>query len=260
MTSSKSVASEPKPLTEPATLLIQRTADRVHVQLNRPDVRNAIDQTMVDELHAVCAELEATPRVLILSGSNGVFASGADIAELRERRSADALKGINSALFSRVARLPMPVIAALDGWALGGGAELAYAADFRIASTTVRLGNPETALGILPAAGALWRLAQLVGEPVAKEIILAGRVLNAEEALAVHLVTEIHAPADLLAAAHALADRIAAQDPQATRLAKELFHAPLDSHPRADNEAQAVLFESEEKFARMDAFLARKKR
>lgn len=243
----------------PTTLLIERRPDRVHVQLNRPEVRNAIDQAMVDELHLVCAELEAEPRILILSGSNGVFASGADVAQLRERRAQDALNGINSALFARIARLPMPVIAAIDGWALGGGAELAYAADFRIASTSARLGNPETALGIIPAAGALWRLAALVGEPVAKEIILAGRILSAVEARAVHLVTEVHDPDDLLAAAHALADRIGAQDPLATRLAKEVFHAPADAHPLVDNEAQAVLFESEAKFARMDAFLARSK-
>lgn len=260
MTSSNPVVGEPARAEPPTTLLIERGADRVHVQLNRPDVRNAIDQTMIDELHAVCDDLERDPLMLILSGTNGVFASGADIAQLRERRSGDALKGINSGLFSRIARLPMPVIAALDGWALGGGAELAYAADFRIASTTVRLGNPETALGILPAAGALWRLAQLVGEPVAKEIIFAGRVLGAEDALAVHLVTEVHSPADLMNAAHALADRIGAQDPLATRLAKEVFHAPAEAHPLVDNEAQAILFESPAKFARMDAFLARRKR
>jgi enoyl-CoA hydratase len=242
------------------TLIVERRPDRLHVQLNRPDVRNAIDQTMIDELHLICAELEREPRILIISGAGGIFASGADIAQLRERRSADALQGINSGLFGRIARLPMPVIAALDGWALGGGAELAYAADFRLGSTTVRLGNPETALGIIPAAGALWRLAELVGEPVAKEIILAGRILNAAEALAVNLVTEVHAPGALLGAAHALADRIARQDPLATRLAKEVFHAPAGAHPQVDNEAQAILFESEAKFARMSAFLERKKR
>ena len=244
----------------PTTLTIDRRADRVHVELNRPDVRNAIDQRMIDELHAICTELEQQPRILIISGANGVFASGADIAQLRERRRDDALLGINSGLFSRIATLPMPVIAAIDGWALGGGAELAYAADFRIASTSARLGNPETALGILPAAGALWRLAELVGEPVAKEIILAGRILSAAECLAVHLVTAVHDPDDLLAAAHALADRIAAQDPLATRLAKEVFHAPRASHPLVDNVAQSILFESDAKFIRMDAFLARRKR
>ena len=155
-------------------------ADRLVVLLNRPEVRNAIDQDMVDELHRVCAALEREPKVLIIAGSDGVFASGADISQLRERRRDDALQGINSTIFVRIAKLPMPVIAALDGFCLGGGAELAYAADFRIGTPGVRIGNPETGLGILAAAGASWRLKELVGEPVAKEILLAGVVLGAE--------------------------------------------------------------------------------
>lgn len=245
---------------EPSLQIVDDRADRIQVSLNRPAVKNAIDQQMVDELHALCAELERNPRILILTGSNGVFASGADIAELRERRREDALAGINSALFVRIAKLPLPVIAAIDGWALGGGAELAYAADFRIGSTTMRIGNPETSLGIVAAAGASWRLAELVGEPLAKEILLAGRILNADEALAVRLVTEVHEPDALLAAAHELADRIAVQDPLALRFTKELMHAPRAAHPEVDNAAQAVLFESEQKFARMTAFLERRKR
>lgn len=242
-----------------ATLLrVDDRPDRLHIRLNRPEVRNAIDRTMVDELHAVCAELEREPRVLILSGAPGVFASGADIAELRERRRDDALAGINSRIFVRIAELPMPVIAVIDGWALGGGAELAYAADFRIASDTAKIGNPETSLGILAAAGASWRLKELVGEPLAKEILLAGRVLNAEEALAVRLVTEVHPAAVLEAAADALADRIAKQDPLAVRFSKAVFHAPREAHPVVDEQAQAVLFESEAKFVRMTAFLERR--
>jgi enoyl-CoA hydratase len=112
-------------------------SDRLRVRLNRPAVKNAIDRVMISELHDVCALLEAQPRILIVSGADGVFASGADIAELRERRAKDALEGINSRLFQRFALLPAPVIASIDGWALGGGAELAYAADFRIASHRV---------------------------------------------------------------------------------------------------------------------------
>ena len=128
-------------------------ADRLRVRLHRPEARNAIDQAMVDELHAVCDELERTPRILVIAGGGGVFASGADIAELRDRTPEDALAGINSRLFDRIARLPMPVIAVVDGWALGGGAELAYAADFRIATDRARFGSPEPSLGIVPAAG-----------------------------------------------------------------------------------------------------------
>lgn len=243
-----------------STLIVTEGPDRVVVQLNRPEARNAINQAMVDELHGICDALDADPRILILAGSNGVFASGADIAELRERRRADALAGINIKLFMRIAALKMPVVAALDGYALGGGAELAFAADFRLGTPRLKIGNPETGLGILAAAGASWRLRELVGEPVAKEILLAGRVLDAEESLALHLVTELHAPEDLLAAAHALADRIAKQDPLAVQFSKAVFHVPDSAHPQADMDAQAVLFESPAKFERMTAFLERRKK
>ena len=242
------------------TLQVTEGEGRVTAVLNRPEVRNAIDQAMVDELHLLCAELEENPRILILAGSSGVFASGADIAQLRERRRDDALRGINSTVFARITKLPMPVIAALDGYALGGGAELAFAADFRIGTPRLKIGNPETSLGILAAAGATWRLKELVGEPLAKEILLAGRILTGDEALAVRLVTELADPEQLLDAAHALADRIARQDPLAVRITKAVFAAPAESHPVIDTLAQGILFESEAKFDRMAAFLERKKK
>ena len=251
----------PAPALETATfstLLVEEREDRVVVVLNRPEVRNAIDQQMVDELHTVCAHLERHPKVLIIAGTDGVFASGADIGQLRERRRDDALQGINSTIFVRIAKLPMPVIAALDGFCLGGGAELAYAADFRIGTPSVRIGNPETGLGILAAAGASWRLKELVGEPVAKEMLLAGSVLRAERALAVNLITEIHEPSDLMAAAHSVADRIATQDPLAVRITKSVFHAPAGAHPLIDQLAQGILFESQAKFDRMQTFLDKK--
>jgi len=241
-----------------STLLVEEQQDRLVVLLNRPEVRNAIDQQMVDELHSVCAYLEQTPKVLILAGTEGVFASGADIAQLRERRRDDALQGINSTIFVRIAKLPMPVIAALDGFCLGGGAELAYAADFRIGPPGIRIGNPETGLGILAAAGASWRLKELVGEPVAKDILLAGAVLRADRALAVGLITEVHEPAQLMDGAHALADRIRQQDPLAVRITKSVFHAPAEAHPLIDQLAQGILFESQAKFDRMQAFLDKK--
>ena len=248
------------------TLLVTERNDRLHATLHRPAVRNAIDQTMVDELHAVCAHLEAHPKILILSGTpadpanetKGVFASGADIAQLRERRRDDALAGINSTVFDRIAKLPMPVIAALEGYALGGGAELAYAADFRIGTPSLRVGNPETGLGIMAAAGATWRLRELVGEPLAKQILLAGRVLKGPECLEAGLVSELVDPAELLDAANALADRIAAQDPLAVRISKAVFHSPREAHPLIDTLAQGMLFESQAKFDRMQAFLEKK--
>lgn len=242
-----------------STLIIDERADRVFVALNRPDARNAIDQQMVDELHAVCERLEREPKVLVILGADGIFASGADIRQLRDRRRDDALAGINTKLFMRIAALPMPVIAALDGYALGGGAELAYAADFRIATPSLKIGNPEAGLGIIAAAGATWRLAELVGEPVAKQILLAGRVLTADEALALHLVTELHPADELLAAADALADRILRNDPAALQATKRALAAPRSAHPDLELQEQAVLFESDAKYERMTAFLERKK-
>jgi enoyl-CoA hydratase len=241
------------------TLIVEEAADRVVWRLDRPEVRNAIDRELVAALHEACAAVEEEPRVVLLTGTGPAFAAGADISQLRERDRDDALRGINSKIFDRIHRLPMPTVALVDGYALGGGAELAYACDFRIGTPRTRIGNPETDLGILAAAGAAWRLAELVGEPLAKEILLAGRVLTAEEARAAHLLNEVVEPEDLLAAGHRLADRINARAPLATRLTKAVFHAPRAAHPLVDDLAQAVLFETEEKHARMTAFLDRRK-
>jgi enoyl-CoA hydratase len=240
-------------------LLVEEHDDRVVLRLNRPEVRNAIDRALVEALHEACRCLEEEPRIALVVGTGGTFAAGADIGQLRERRRDDGLRGINSGIFDRVHRLPMPVIALVDGYALGGGAELAYACDFRIGTPTTKIGNPEPSLGILAAAGATWRLRELVGEPLAKEILLAGRVLDADEALAARLLNEVVPVDDLEAAGHRLADRIAASAPLAVRLTKSVLHAPRDAHPLIDDVAQAVLFETEEKHDRMTAFLERRK-
>lgn len=237
------------------TLRVEHYDDRVVATLDRPGKKNAIDAAMVGELHGLCAALEAAPKVLVLTGAGGVFAAGADIGQLRDRRREDALAGINSSVFDRVARLPLPTVAAVDGPALGGGAELAYACDFRLATPLARFGNPEPQLGILAAAGATWRLKELVGEPLAKEVLLAGRVLDGEQARAAGLVTELAEPDDLMARAHALVDRVLRADALALRLTKLALAAPPGAHPRFDDVAQAVLFESQEKHRRMTAFL-----
>lgn len=242
------------------TLRMEEHPDRVVATLDRPEKRNAIDQDMIDALHALCASLEDSPRTLILAGSGGVFAAGADIAQLRDRTAADARKGINASAFIRVRELPMPVIAAIDGYALGGGAELAYAADIRIATPSLRIGNPETGLGIMAAAGATWRLPEIVGEARASDMLLTGRTLQAEEALQWGLVSAVHPAEELLDAAHAIVDRIAANDPLATQHTKRALRAPRSEHPAVEFELQAELFESAEKHRRMTAFLERKRR
>lgn len=239
------------------TLLVERRSDRVVVTLNRPDVRNAIDLAMVSELHAVCALLEAQPKPLLLTGIGGTFAAGADIAQLRERGRTEALQGINRRLFDRIAALPQPTVAAVDGPALGGGAELAYACDIRLASPTAVFGNPEPGLGILAAAGAGWRLSELVGRSVAKQVLLAGTTLDADRAMQLGLVAEVVDAAILLDRAHALIDRMLRSSPLALRLTKAVLDAP-GPHPLADELAQAVLFETPDKRERMTAFLERK--
>ncbi|MFJ2720004.1 enoyl-CoA hydratase/isomerase family protein [Streptomyces sp. NPDC087437] len=239
------------------TLLVEEREDRVVVTLHRPEARNAISGLMIRELHAVCDLLEDDPKLLLLTGHGNVFAGGADIAELLRRGRDEALQGINSRLFERVRRLPMPTVAAVDGWALGGGAELSYACDIRIAGPDAVFGNPEPGLGILAAAGACWRLPELVGESVAKQVLLAGRNLDARAALAAGLVIDVVPAEKLLDEAHALLDRMARPSATALRLTKLVVDAP-GAHPVADDLAQAVLFEGQDKQDRMTRFLARK--
>ncbi|MBO0609633.1 enoyl-CoA hydratase/isomerase family protein [Myceligenerans salitolerans] len=241
-------------------LRVERAADRVVATLDRPSARNAVDRATVDALHVLCAGLEVEPRTLILTGANGDLAAGADIAELLDRDADDARAGINTHAFDRIAALPMPVIAAIDGYALGGGAELAYAADLRIGTPRMRIGSLEPTLGIMPAAGATWRLPAMVGVTRAHEMLLTARVLTGDEALAWGVVTALHAPEDLLPAAHELADRIARLAPGAVRHTKTALRARPDQHPRLELDLQAELFESDEKRRRMSAFLHRKRR
>ncbi|KQU55475.1 enoyl-CoA hydratase [Rhodococcus sp. Leaf278] len=238
------------------TLVVEELTDRVVVTLNREKQRNAIDSEMIGELHEVCALVEQDPRIVILTGAGEHFAGGADINQLRARTRDDALRGINRNLFDRIAALPLPTIAAVRGYALGGGAELSYACDIRIASSTAVFGNPEPGLGIMAAAGASYRLPTLVGVSVAKQVLLGGRTLDAEVALRSGLVLDV--VDEPLAAAHSLADRIAKQAPLALKLTKKILDAP-GSHPWADDIAQAVLFETEDKQRRMTAFLEKKK-
>lgn len=240
-------------------LRIEDRGTHILATLNRPEKRNAIDQDLIDALHELCADLEAAPRTLIIRGAGGDFAAGADIAQLRERRAPEAREGINTRAFMRVHALPMPVIAVLDGYALGGGAELAYAADIRIGTPTLKIGNPETGLGIIAAAGASWRLRELVGEPLAAEILLAGRVLDADASLAAGLVTRLADDGSAaLEAAERTAARIAKLDAAAVQATKRVLAAPRVAHPEIDLAEQAILFESPEKERRMTEFLERK--
>lgn len=239
------------------TLHVDEREDRVVVTLDRPAQRNAINAEMIDELHQICGRLERDPKLLLLAGRGDHFAGGADIAELRERGREEAFAGINRTLFDRIGKLPLPTVAAVSGYALGGGAELTYACDIRIATTTAVFGNPEPNLGIMAAAGASYRLPKLVGVSIAKQVLLGARNLDAEQALRAGLVVEVTEPNCHVDAAHRLLDRISRLSPLALRLTKIIVDAP-GSHPFADDIAQAVLFESSDKHDRMTAFLEKK--
>jgi enoyl-CoA hydratase len=240
-----------------ATVAFEEDSRRALVRLCRPEAANAITTAMVQELHRICERLEASPKILVVTGEGPVFSAGADLREMRERRVGYALAGAHSGIFERLRRLPMPTIAAVNGPAMGGGAELAYACDFRIAVPSARFGQPEAGVGLLAAAGATWRLRELVGEGLANEVLLAGRVLSAEEALAARLVSEVVPEDRLLQAAEALADRVGRGAPVAVRLAKLALRLPREAHPSFDDVCQAVLFCTEDSAERITAFLDR---
>lgn len=236
-----------------------------HVTLDRPEVRNAIDLTMIRELGSIIDEiaLDDDVRAIVLSGAGGkAFAAGADIAQLKDRGRSDALRKINAALFRRWEDQPVPTVAAIRGYALGGGCELAMACDLRVAGAGAKLGQPEVGLGILPGAGAVQRLPRLVGLGRAKELIFTGRIIGAEEAERIGLVNRVVPDDDVLTSARALALEIAKQGTLAVRISKLALNAagrPSPAFETLDMLGQAVCFESDDKHERMQAFLDRKK-
>ncbi len=232
--------------------------------LHRPEVRNAINKQMIVDLGAALEHEAESPqlRAIVLCGSGGkAFASGADIAELKERGVPEALQRINAALFRRVEEVAVPTIAAIHGYALGGGCELAMACDVRIAGTSAKLGQPEVSLGIIAGAGAIQRLPRLVGFGRAKELIFTGRIIDAAEAERIGLVNHVVPDEEVLPRAQAMARQIAAQGALAVRISKAAINANAGTsipYDAVDALGQAVLFESADKHARMGAFLDKK--
>jgi enoyl-CoA hydratase len=234
-----------------------------HVELNRPEVRNAINLEMVQALTQALDELARRDdvRALVLSGAGGkAFAGGADIAELRERTHREAFFAINATLFQKVEDFPRPTIAAVEGYALGGGLELALACDLRVGSKAAKVGLPETGLGIYPAAGGTWRLPRLVGLGRARDIVFTGRILEAEEAYAIGIFEYLVEAGGALDSAMATARKIAGNAPLAVQVAKVSLNAlARGADPRSVEQlGQALLFDSPEKRERMTAFLEKR--
>jgi enoyl-CoA hydratase len=247
------------------TILVDVEDRLAVVTFNRPDKRNAIDQTMVHELHDVLDGLvmDGVVEACVFTGAGDkAFIGGADIAQLRERNAIDALKTINAALFGKIEAVPFPTIAAVRGYCLGGGCELAMCCDLRVAGEGAKFGQPEVALGIIPAAGGTQRLPRLVGLGRAKDLVLTGRTIDAREAERIGLVNRVVPDDEVLDAAKALARQILAQGSLAVRLAKlnlnNSARTGQDSGLLLEQVSQAVLFESEEKRRRMTEFLEKR--
>lgn len=232
---------------------------------NRPEVRNALDITMVEDIRRVLNELAGDDALsaLIFTGAGGkAFISGADIGELRDRRRNAAFRRINNALFREIELFAAPTIAAVQGYALGGGCELAMACDLRVAGEGAHFGQPEVGLGIIPGAGGAYRLPRLVGLGRARELIFTGRIIDAAEAAEIGLVEQVVPDDQVLSASVALAERIAKNSNLAVRMSKVVLNSggemSTDVAMALEATTQAVLFEDAEKFERMTAFLERR--
>ena len=234
--------------------------------IDRPDVKNALDLRTVEEIRAALQMLAARDDagVLIVTGAGETaFVSGADINDIRARGRDEGLAAINSSLFAEIERFPRPTIAAVNGYALGGGCELALACDIRIAADTAKFGQPELGLGIIPGAGATQRLPRIVGMGRAKYLILTGEIIDARQALEIGLVSAVTPPGQLQVRARELAKKILRQGPLAARLAKVALNASarvdMDSGLLIETLAQALCYSSDDKLEGTSAFLEKRK-
>ena len=234
--------------------------------IDRPDVKNALNLETVEKVREALRTIEAdaSAGVLIITGAGeSAFVSGADINDIRARGRDEGLAAINSSLFAEIERFPRPTIAAVNGYALGGGCELALACDIRIASETAKFGQPELGLGIIPGAGATQRLPRIVGMGRAKHLILTGDIIDAKQALEIGLVSAVTPSGQLQIRARELAKKILRQGPLAARLAKLALNASarvdLDSGLLIETLAQALCYSSDDKVEGTTAFLEKRK-
>jgi enoyl-CoA hydratase/carnithine racemase len=236
------------------------------IRLDRPPM-NALNVQLQEELRAASAQATASSKVraVVVYGGEKVFAAGADIKEMADMSYVDmvARAGALTSAFDSVARIPKPVVAAVTGYALGGGCELALACDWRVASAEAKLGQPEITLGIIPGAGGTQRLARLVGPARAKDIIMSGRFVDAQEALAIGMVDRVVPPDDVYSAAVELVGRYATGPATALRAAKLAIDGGLEldlaSGLAWESQLFAGLFATEDRSEGMAAFLAKRK-
>jgi enoyl-CoA hydratase/carnithine racemase len=234
------------------------------LRLNRPEARNALSPEMMEEIAGELERLDPEPavRCIVIAGSEKVFAAGADIKAMSERSFAEALRHPAASFWRRLAAIRTPLVAAVSGYALGGGCELALACDLIVAAPGAQFGQPEINLGIIPGGGGTQRLARVVGKQRAMEYVLTGERFDAETAHRLGLVNRVAAEGEWLEEAIALARRIAAQPPIAARLAKQAVLAAEETGLSAGLESERRHYElamaTEDRVEGMRAFLEKR--
>lgn len=247
------------------TILLEKRGRIAIVTLNRPEALNAISAKLIAELNVALGDCEADDGIgcLVLTGSEKAFAAGADIKEMKDRGFIDVYKHDFIEPWEMLSRTRKPVIAAVSGYALGGGCELAMMCDFIIAADTARFGQPEIALGIIPGSGGTQRLARFVGKAKAMDLCLTGRMMDAAEAERCGLVSRIVPAADLLAEAVKAAEVIANFSLPAVMTAKEAvnraFETTLSEGVRFERRVFQSLFATEDQKEGMTAFAEKRK-
>ena len=235
------------------------------VQLNRPDVLNAINIELMTELVAALEHLDKDDdvRCVILTGNEKAFAAGADIKEMAEASAVEMLSRDQFARWDKIRKIKKPIIAAVSGFALGGGCELAMTCDMIIASETARFGQPEIGIGVMPGAGGTQRLTRAVGKAKAMEMVLTGKPIAADEALRWGLVNKVVPVEYYLQEAKDLAREVASKPPVAVRLAKEAVLKSFDTSIEGGLEYERrnfyLLFSTDDQKEGMKAFVEKRK-
>jgi enoyl-CoA hydratase len=251
-------------MTDEALILTEASGAVTTITLNRPKALNALSPALMAELAAAIEALDAdeSVRCIVLTGGPRVFAAGADIKTMAERTPASMLEARSFATWERIRRCRKPIIAAVSGYALGGGCELAMQCDLIVASETAQFGQPEINIGVIPGAGGTQRLARAIGPYRAMELVLTGRMLSAREAHAAGLVNRVAPVEGFLFEAQRLAAEVAARAPIAVRLAREALRYGVETTLREGLEIERrnfyLLYDTEDQKEGMRAFLERR--
>lgn len=249
-------------------LILEKQDNVAIVTINRPKVLNALNTETLLELNSAFDEVENDENiyVLVITGAGKAFVAGADIKEMKDMTTIEGRKFgvLGNKVFRKLETLDKPVIAAVNGFALGGGCELSMACDIRIASTKAKFGQPEVTLGITPGFGGTQRLARHVGLGMAKELIYTGKMINSEEALRIGLVNSVVEPEKLMEETMKLAQTISKNAPVAVRLCKEAINrgmqADIDTALRYESEVFGECFSTEDQKEGMSAFIEKREK